>query len=239
MPSKPSSSKPRPGRTSHPILVIDVGGTNVKILATGREQVTKFPSGPGLTPRQMVAGVKRVAKDWKYDRITIGCPGPVVANRLVLNPVNLGPGWLRFDFAKAFGCPVKLVNDAAMQAIGSYEGGRMLFLGLGTGLGTCAIFDGVVAPMEAGHLPFRRGSTFENHIGIRGLKHFGKKRWRVLVAEVVQRLREALQVEYVVLGGGHVKHLKQIPPGCRVGSNANAFAGGFRLWQKPDEFQLR
>jgi polyphosphate glucokinase len=219
------------------VLVIDVGGTNVKLLATGKKEVRKFPSGPGLTPRQMIRGVLKNTADWEYDVITIGCPGPVVGNRIVLEPVNLGKGWLRFDFVKAFKKPVKLVNDAAMQAIGSYEGGRMLFLGLGTGLGTAAILEDVVAPMEAAHLPYLH-MTFEDYVGIRGMKHFGKKRWRLMVEDVVARLKEALQVEYIVLGGGHVKFLKKLPPHCRVGSNANAFTGGFRLWTEPDRFTL-
>ncbi|MCX7018967.1 MAG: ROK family protein [bacterium] len=219
------------------VLVIDVGGTNVKILASGFNEVRRFSSGPELTPPQLIKGVRNMTAGLKYDVVTIGCPAPVVHNKLVLEPVNLGGGWLDYDFNNAFGRPVKLVNDAAMQAIGSYQGGRMLFLGLGTGLGTAAIFDNVVIPMEAGHLPYRR-STFEDHIGIRGLKHFGKKRWRELVADVVARLMAALTAEYVVLGGGHVKFLKELPAGARAGNNANAFKGGFRLWEEPERFVL-
>ena len=219
------------------VLVVDVGGTNIKLLATGRREVRRVKSGPDLTPARMVREVKAAVADWDYDVVTIGCPGPVVGNRIVLNPVNLGGGWLRYDFERAFGKPVKLVNDAVMQAIGSYEGGRMLFLGLGTGLGTACIFDGVVAPMEAGHLPYLDGS-FEDHVGLRGIKAFGKRRWRQFVVDVVARLRAALQVEYVVLGGGHVKFLKALPRHCIAGSNANAFTGGFRLWTQPERFVL-
>ena len=219
------------------ILVVDVGGTNVKLLATGQSELRRVRSGPDLTPARMTREVKKAVADWEYDVVTIGCPGPVVGNRIVLNPVNLGPGWEKYDFERAFGKPVKLINDAAMQAIGSYEGGRMLFLGLGTGLGTACIFDGVVAPMEVAHLPYRN-RTFEAYVGLRGMKHFGKRRWREMVEDVVGRLRHALQVEYVVLGGGHVKFLKRLPPHCRAGANANAFLGGFRLWTEPDRFIL-
>jgi predicted NBD/HSP70 family sugar kinase len=238
MPVKPTGRKPRPAtRNAVKVLVIDVGGTNVKLLVTGKCEVRKFPSGPELTPRQLIQGVKANTSDWEYDVVTIGCPGPVVVNRITIDPVNLGVGWKGFDFAKALGRPVKLVNDAAMQAIGSYKGGRMLFLGLGTGLGTAAILEGVVAPMELAHLPYRR-ATFETYLGVRGMKRLGKKRWRMLVDDVVSRLQEALQMDYIVLGGGHVKFLKTLPEGCQAGSNANAFTGGFRLWKEPDRFVL-
>jgi polyphosphate glucokinase len=178
----------------------------------------------------MVAGVEALAKGWKYDVVSIGYPGPVLHNRPVAEPHNLAPGWVGFDYGAAFGCPVKIVNDAAMQALGSYQGGRMLFLGLGTGLGTTLVVDGIVQPMELGHLPYRR-STYEDYVGLRGLVKRGKKKWREYVADVVARLTAALEPDDVVLGGGNVKQLKDLPPGCRAGDNANAFVGGFRLWE--------
>ena len=212
------------------VLVIDVGGTHVKILATGEAAHREFASGPALTPRQMVTKVKRLAGKWKYDVVSIGYPGPVLRNRPVAEPHNLGRGWVGFDFEAAFRRPVKLVNDAAMQALGSYRGGKMLFLGLGTGLGSTLIVDKIVEPMELGHLPYKK-STYEDYVGERGLERLGTKRWRKHVGEVVERLIAALEPEDVVLGGGNVKKLKELPPGCRTGDNANAFAGGFRLWK--------
>jgi polyphosphate glucokinase len=212
------------------VLVIDIGGTSVKLLATGQDAPRKFSSGPGLTPEQMVAGVVQAAAGWDYEAVSVGYPGPVLCGRPVSEPVNLGPGWVGFDFAAAFGRPTKVVNDAAMQALGSYEGGRMLFLGLGTGLGSALIVDGVIEPMELGHLPYRK-ATFEDYVGIRGLERLGKKKWRRLVADVVARLTAALEPESVVLGGGNVRKLKELPPKCRAGDNANAFIGGFRLWE--------
>jgi polyphosphate glucokinase len=212
------------------VLVVDVGGTHVKILATGQKESRKFDSGPTLTPLQMVSGVKKLAADWKYDHVSIGYPGPVLHGRPVAEPHNLAAGWVRFDYRKAFGCPVKVVNDAAMQALGSYNGGKMLFLGLGTGLGTTLIVDGIVEPMELGHLPYKK-STYEDYVGLRGLKKHGKHKWRRHVADVVKLLSAALEPDDVVLGGGNMKHLKKLPPGCRVGDNTNAFIGGFRLWE--------
>jgi len=213
------------------VLVVDVGGTHVKILATGHKVHREFDSGPTLTPKQMVAGVKKLAADWKYEVVSIGYPGPVLRNRPVSEPWNLGKGWAGFDFEGAFKCPVKVVNDAAMQALGSYKSGKMLFLGLGTGLGSAMIVDGIVEPMELGHLPYKK-ATFEDYVGIRGLKKYGKKKWRSFVPDVVKRLVAALEPNDVVLGGGNVKNLKELPPGCRAGNNANAFIGGFRVWQK-------
>jgi polyphosphate glucokinase len=213
------------------VLVIDVGGTNVKILATGQEEVRKIPSGPTMTAQEMVAKVKEAAQDWEYDVVSVGYPGPVVQNKPLLEPRNLGPGWVGFDFAAAFGRPVKVINDAAMQALGSYEGGRMLFLGFGTGLGSALIVDKVVAPMELAHLPYRKGRTFEDYVGLRGLKRLGKKEWRKAVEDVVARLKAALVADYVVLGGGNVKHLKHLPDGARQGDNKNAFTGGLRVWE--------
>ena len=213
------------------VLAVDVGGTHVKILATGQAEPRKFSSGPSLTPSRMVAGVKRLAKGWAYETVSIGYPGPVLRNRPVADPHNLAPGWMGFDFEKAFGRPVKVINDAAMQALGSYKGGKMLFLGLGTGLGSTLIVDGIVEPMELSHLPYKK-ATCEDYVGERGLQRFGKKKWRRYVGDVVTRLTVALQPDDVVIGGGNVKILKQLPPGCRAGENANAFLGGFRLWNQ-------
>ena len=215
------------------VLVVDIGGTHVKVLVTGEKEPREFESGPALTAAQMVAGVKVMAADWTYDAISIGYPGPVLNGRPVIEPHNLGSGWVAFDYEKAFGCPVKVVNDAAMQALGSYGGGKMLFLGLGTGLGSCMIVDGIVEPMELGHLPYRDGGTFEDHVGIRGLEKHGLTQWRRDVEDVVRRLIAALEPEDVVLGGGNVHRLVTLPPGCRPGDNANAFLGGFRLWDPP------
>ncbi len=213
------------------ILVIDVGGTHVKILATGRKSPRKFVSGPSLTAEDMVAGVLKAAEGWKYEAVSIGYPGPVLRGKPVAEPHNLAPGWVGFDFETAFGHPVKLINDAAMQALGSNEGGKMLFLGLGTGLGSTMIVDGIVEPMELSHLPYRKG-TYEDYIGIRGLKRVGKEKWRHHVEDVVARLVAALEPDDVVLGGGNVHKLKKLPLGCRAGENANAFRGGFRLWEQ-------
>ena len=212
------------------VLAIDVGGTHVKILATGQRQHREFASGPTLTPREMIAGVKKLARDWKYDVASMGYPGPVLHGRPVAEPHNLGSGWVGFDYAKALRCPVKIVNDAAMQALGSYKGGKMLFLGLGTGLGTTMIVDGIVEPMELAHLPYRK-ATYEDYVGQRGLLKFGKKKWRKHVEDVVAKLAAALEVDDIVLGGGNATKLEKLPPGCRVGYNANAFLGGFRLWK--------
>ena len=212
------------------ILVVDVGGTHVKILASGQKEPRKFVSGPTLTAARMVAGVKKLAQGWKYDVVSIGYPGPVLHDRPLAEPHNLGRGWVGFKFRTAFGRPVQILNDAAMQALGSYKGGKMLFLGLGTGLGTAMIADGILEPMELGHLPYKKG-TYETYVGAQGLKRWGKKKWRRHVVDVVARLFAALQPEEVVLGGGNVKKLKELPPNCRAGDNANAFIGGFRLWE--------
>ncbi|HNP51242.1 MAG TPA: ROK family protein [Nitrosomonas nitrosa] len=217
-------------QTSHAILVIDVGGTNIKVLATGQKIPLKIPSGPAMTPRRMVNAVKGVARDWKYDRVSIGYPGLVIGGRPIHDPFNLGLGWVGFDFQKSFGCPVKLINDAAMQALGSYDQGRMLFLGLGTGLGSAMIANGVLEPMELAHFPYKHGKTYEDYLGRRGLKKRGKKKWRRHVFDVANKLKVALEVDYVVLGGGNAKKLKEVPAGMRIGDNNNAFPGGFRLW---------
>jgi polyphosphate glucokinase len=212
------------------VLVVDVGGTHVKILATGQHDHREIVSGPSLTAKQMVSKVRKLAADWPYDVVSIGYPGPVVHGHPMAEPHNLGSGWVGFKFDKAFRRPVKVINDAAMQALGSYKGGKMLFLGLGTGLGSALVLNGVVEPMEMGHLPYKRG-VFEDYVGLRGLKKHGRKKWRRYVADVVARLISATEPDDVVLGGGNVKELKKLPPGCRSGDNANAFLGGFRLWE--------
>jgi len=213
------------------VLVVDVGGTHVKILATGRRAKREFPSGPKLTAKRLVAVVKRLTQDWTYDVVSIGYPGPVLNNRPVAEPYNLAQGWVGFDYGGAFGRPVKVINDAAMQALGSYQGGKMLFLGLGTGLGSTLIVDGIVEPMELGHLPYKR-KTYEDYVGLRGLKSLGRKKWRKYVNDVVIRLTEALEADEVVIGGGNAAKLKALPPRCRLGDNSNAFLGGFRIWAK-------
>lgn len=229
-----SSKKSVVGRSPrNRVLVIDVGGTSIKILASGQTKPRSFPSGPTLTPRRMVAGVKKLAADWRYDVLSIGYPGPVLGGRPAAEPVNLGPGWIAFDFAQGFGRPVRVMNDAAMQALGSYKCGRMLFLGLGTGLGAALIVEGIVKPMELGHLPYKKG-TYEDYVGRTGLERNGKKKWQRHVADVVERLTAALQPDDTVIGGGNVKNLDTLPPRCRAGENANAFRGGFRLWPRAD-----
>lgn len=218
--------------SKHPeVLVIDVGGSHVKVMATGHESEIKIDSGPKMTAADMVRAVKKATAGWEYNAVSIGYPGPVVHGRPLLEPHNLGAGWVNFKFERAFGHPVKLVNDAVMQAVGSYEGGRMLFLGLGTGLGSAMIVDGVAEPMELAHLPYKKRGTYEDYVGERALERFGKKKWRRQVFDVVDRLRAALEPDYVVLGGGNVRVLKKLPPDCRLGDNGNAFRGGFRLWQ--------
>jgi polyphosphate glucokinase len=213
------------------ILVLDVGGSHVKLLCTGQSEALKIPSGPKLTARKMVADVHKAAAAWKYTAVSIGYPGAVLHNQPLIEPHNLGSGWVGFDFAKAFGCPVKIINDAAMQALGSYEGGRMLFLGLGTGLGSAMIVDGILEPMELAHLPYKHGRTYEDYVGQRGLDRLGKKKWRKAVADVVTQLTKALEVEHVVLGGGNSRLIEELPKGVKLGDNANAFKGGFRMWQ--------
>lgn len=214
------------------VLAIDVGGTHVKILASGQKEKRAMVSGPRLTAAQMVARLKRLATGWSYDVVSIGFPGVIVHHRPAREPHNLGPGWIGFDFEEAFGKPVRMLNDAAMQAVGSYKGGRMLFLGLGTGLGSAMVIEGGVAPMELAHMPYKKGRTFEEYVGVRALKRLGKSRWRKEVADVIECFRLALQPEYIVIGGGNLKKLKTLPEHCELGDNANAFVGGFRLWEK-------
>ena len=212
------------------ILVVDVGGTHVKVLATGQREHRKVDSGPTMTARRMVSSVKRLVADWSYDHVAIGYPGPVLHGHVVAEPHNLAGGWVGFDFRRAFGRPVKMINDAAMQALGSYRAGRMLFLGLGTGLGSALIIDGILEPLELGHLPYKKGRTFEDYVGIRGLERHGKTRWRKDVLDVIARLRAALEPDEVVIGGGNAAKLQTLPPRTRLGDNDNAFLGGFRLW---------
>ena len=217
---------------SQKVLVIDVGGTHVKMLASGEKEPRKYPSGPALTPRKMVRLVKKSVRGWKFDCVSLGFPGPIINGHPLREPHNLGTGWVGFNFRKAFGCPVKIINDAAMQALGSYRGARMLFLGLGTGLGSAMIVNGMLEPMELAHLMYKNGKTYEDYLGLRGLERSGKKKWRQHVAEIAKRLKIALEADYVVLGGGNCKKLKKLPPGTRLGNNLNAFLGGFRMWQK-------
>jgi polyphosphate glucokinase len=212
------------------VLAIDVGGQHVKVLVSGETEPRRMNSGPRLNAAAMVEGVKAMTADWTYDGIALGYPGQVVHNMPAHDPVNLGPGWIGFDYAAAFGRPIKIINDAAMQALGSYDGGRMLFLGFGTGLGAAMVVDGKVEPLELGHLPYKNKLTYEDFVGQRGLKKWGKKRWRREVEFVVSTFRTALQPDYIVLGGGNAKLLKELPPEARLGDNANAFIGGFRLW---------
>ena len=214
------------------VLVIDVGGTHVKMLASGEKEPRKYPSGPAMTPRKMVRLVKKSVRDWKFDCVSLGFPGPIINGHPLREPHNLGTGWVGFNFRKAFGCPVKIINDAAMQALGSYRGARMLFLGLGTGLGSAMIVNGMLEPMELAHLIYKNGKTYEDYLGLRGLERSGKKKWRQHVAKITKRLKIALEADYVVLGGGNCKKLKKLPPGTRLGNNLNAFLGGFRMWQK-------
>lgn len=212
------------------VLVIDIGGTNVKMLASGEDIPRKFPSGPEMTPLEMVHGVFAATKDWEYEAIALGVPAPILCGQPMIEPANLGPGWMGFDFAAAFHLPVKVINDAAMQALGSYQGGKMLFLGLGTGLGATVILDGVVEPLELGRFRYRKG-TLEDYVGARGLKRLGRKKWERHVTKVVKHMIAVLKPDDVVLGGGNAKKLKVLPPEVRLGDNANAFLGGLRLWE--------
>jgi polyphosphate glucokinase len=202
------------------------------VLATGRKAHREVESGPTMTAEHMVAAVKHLVPDWTYEAVSIGYPGPVVHDRPLHEPYNLGGGWVGVDFHTAFGCPVRLINDAAMQALGSDNGGRLLFLGLGTGLGSAMVVDGIVQPMELGHLPYKNGRTYEDYVGLRGLKRLGKKRWRQHVLVVIEKLQAALEPDDVVIGGGNAKRLTELPIGCRLGDNANASVGGFKLWKE-------
>lgn len=229
-----SSRYLRPGKQKlDRILVLDIGGTHIKVLGPGRNERLAIDSGTTMTPTRMITEVKKLTAGKQYDQISIGYPGPVVHGRPLAEPANLGAGWVGFNFHKAFARPLKVVNDAAMQALGSYEGRRMLFLGLGTGLGSAMIVDGVLEPMELAHLPYRHGKTYEDYLGLRGLERLGKKKWRKHVLQVASQLKTALQADYVVLGGGNAKLLKELPTGLRLGDNSKAFLGGRRLWLPP------
>jgi len=214
------------------VLVIDIGGSNIKILATGQPERIKIPSGVDFTPGHLVALVQKATAEagWKFEVVTVGFPAVVKQGKIVSDPVNLGRGWMGFDFEKAFGCPVKVINDAAMQALGSYQGGKLLFMGFGTGLGTAMVYEHLILPLEGGHLPFRNG-TFESHVGNANLSLLGKKQWKELVLETIEHFQNCFQPDEIVLGGGNSKYLEELPPNCRLGSNKNAFAGGFKLWE--------
>jgi polyphosphate glucokinase len=216
------------------VLVIDVGGSHIKFRMGARGPIRRFVSGPDMTAAEMARQVRKLARDLPYEAVAIGYPGLVLGGRIAAEPFNLGPGWVGYDFEKTLGRPVRVINDATMQALGSYEGGRMLFLGLGTGLGATLILEGAVEPLEIGHMPYKHGHTFEDYIGERGRERLGKKKWRKAVAEVVARLKEVLEADYVVLGGGNVAHLKELPEGARLGDNLNAFRGGLHLWRGED-----
>lgn len=217
------------------VLVIDVGGSHVKCVATGHERPVKFKSGPKLTPDSMVRQVLKITKGWRFDAVSIGYPGVVRRGRIAREPHNLASGWVGFDFQAAFGRPVKTINDAAMQALGGYEGGKMLFLGLGTGLGSAFIVDGVIAAMELGHLHYAKGHNYEHYLGKEGRKRLGNKKWRRKVSAAVEGFRQALLPDYIMLGGGNAANLKRLPPQTRLGDNAQAFAGGFRLWERQEQ----
>jgi polyphosphate glucokinase len=213
------------------VLVVDVGGSSIKMLATGQETPRAFHSGPAFTAEQMVSRARQVANGWKYDVVSIGYPGPVLDGHPMSEPRNLGRGWVGFDYEGAFGCAVKILNDAAMQALGSYKGGRMFFLGIGTGLGSALIVKGQLQPMELGHLPYKRG-TYEGYLGLKGLERLGFRKWQQHVFACVSRMTSALLIDEVVIGGGNVHKLKELPPGCRKGHNDNAFRGGLLMWDK-------
>jgi polyphosphate glucokinase len=237
------SSRSRPKRRAAPkppapahILVVDVGGSHVKLRLGPRGRIRKFASGPGTTAADMVRRVRKLVGDLRYEAVSIGYPGLVLRGRIAAEPFNLGEGWVGYDFHKAFGRPVRVINDATMQALGSYEGGRMLFLGLGTGLGATLILDGALEPMEIAHMPYKHGRSFEDYVGERGRERLGNKKWRKAVADVAARLKEVLEADYVVLGGGNAVRLKELPEGARLGDNLNAFKGGLRLWTESSEW---
>lgn len=220
------------------VLVIDVGGTNVKVASSEQRVPLKIPSGPTMNAWKMAEQVLLGTKGWKYDCISIGYPGPVVHDHPLTEPHNLASGWIDFDYQRAFGKPIRFINDAAMQALGGYRGGRMLFLGIGTGLGSAMVFEGLVVPLELAHLPYRKGRTYEEYVGRGGLELRGKKRWRKSVLDVIERLKAALVCEYVLLGGGNAKLMKDLPAHVILGANSNAIDGGIRLWQSPEERKI-
>lgn len=216
------------------ILVLDVGGSHVKLRVGNRGKTQKFVSWPKMSAADMVKGVRKLTSNVEYDAVSIGYPGLVVRGRIAADPYNLGHGWLGFDFEAAFGKPVRVINDAAMQAVGSYTGGRMLFLGLGTGLGATLILDGIIEPMELGHMPYKHGRSYEDYVGAHGLERLGTKKWRKVVHEIIEQFKTALEVDYVVLGGGNAERLKTIPKDVRLGDNSNAMTGGQLLWRESD-----
>jgi polyphosphate glucokinase len=220
------------------VLVIDIGGTHVKVASTQQRVPIKIPSGPEMTAAMMSHQVLAATKSWKYDCISVGYPGPVTHNHPLAEPHNLAPGWIDFPYEKTFGKPLRFINDAAMQALGGYRGGRMLFLGVGTGLGSAMIFDGIVVPLELAHLPYKKGKTYEDYVGVEGLERRGKQRWRESVLEVIKLLQAALICDYVLLGGGNAKYMKNLPPHVILGSNSNAVEGGLRLWQEPEDLKI-
>lgn len=227
-----ASKKIRGKKSARHILVVDVGGMHVKLRIDARGPIHKFVSGPKMSPLIMMRQILKLTRNLSFDVVSIGYPGLVFHGRIAAEPHNLGKGWVRFDFEKALGKPVRVINDAAMQAIGSYRGGRMLFLGLGTGLGVTVIIDGVVEPTEVGHMPYKRGRTFEDYVGERGRERLGSRKWRRKVNDVIEQLKFAFEADYVVLGGGNAVRLKSLPRGVRLGDNRNAFIGGLRLWQQ-------
>ena len=222
--------KPAIPRTPKTILVVDAGGSNIKLMRSGSDERIKFDSGPRFTPRQLMAGIRKHAPDWTYDAVTLGLPTPIVHDKPAREPNNLGRGWMKFDFQAAFGKPCKIINDAAMQALGSYEGGRMLFIGLGTGLGSAMILDHVVIPLELGELSYNPQRTFEDMLGRDGRKRLGQKRWEEVLDQIVATLRAAFVTDYIVIGGGNARRVERLPKGARLGDNRNAFLGGLRLW---------
>jgi len=228
----PPARKGRRKSAARHILVVDIGGTHVKLRVDNRGPIREFASGPKMTPGRMMRKIRKLMRGVRYDAVSVGYPGVVIRGRIVANPHNLGNGWLGYDFARAFGKPVRVVNDAAMQAIGSYEGGRMLFLGLGTGLGATLVIDGVVEPTEIGHMPYKHGRTFEEYVGERGRKRLGDRKWRKTVADVIADLKAAFQADYILLGGGNAVRLTKLPRDVRLGDNHNAFIGGLRLWRR-------
>lgn len=217
------------------ILVVDIGGTNVKVWKTGESDKLKIPSGKSLDPCQLLTEIRKLTADWTFERVSIGYPGKVVNGRPVADPYNLAPGWVEFDYASAFAVPVRIMNDACMQALGSYEGGRMLYLGLGTSLGTTFVMNHQIVPLALGHLPFHGGESFEHHLSRKGLELHGAKGWRRAVGEAAVALREAFLADYVVLGGGNAKKLEELPEACRRGGNHNAYFGGVRMWEDANE----
>jgi polyphosphate glucokinase len=220
------------------VLVIDIGGTHIKVASTDRRDSLKIASGPTMTAELMTQQVLAATEGWKYDCISIGYPGPVVHDHPLAEPHNLAAGWIDFSYQKVFAKPIRFINDAAMQALGGYRGKRMLFLGTGTGLGSALVFDGVVVPLELAHLPYKNGRTYEEYIGVAGLNRRGKRRWRKSVLDIIGRLQAAFICDYVLLGGGNAKLMKNLPPHVILGANSNAVEGGLRLWQNPDELKV-